>query len=150
MATIPCNDAQELLLSVLSLLDQQSDGTITLDKLLFNDFVWHVWAERNARIFWLTAKSSSSIVQHIIDVVTTNVLYLGLTLPISFQCHWNVPSNDQVAITRLVAARIQSWRLSIVPTSHNLIGIMWRNLHYPVKGRIVLMLNYYEGVYQIL
>ena len=150
LATIHCNGAQELLLSVLSRLDQQSDSAITLGKFLFNAFVWLVQAKRNARIFRLTSKSSSSVVQHITYVVTTTILYLGLTLPISIQCHWNIPSNDQAPITRLVAARIQGWCLSIVPTSHNLIGIMWRDLHYPVKGQIVLMLNYYEGVYQIL
>ena len=72
-----------------------------------------------------------SVVQQITQVVTTKVLYLGINLPSSIQCHWNVPSNDQVHITRLVVERVRGWRLSIVPTNQTLIGIMWRDLHHP-------------------
>ena len=87
--------------------------------------MWHVWEVRNARIFRLTAKTSMSVVQQISLVVTTKVLYLGINLPNSIQCHWNIPSNAQVHITRLVVGRVCGWRLSIVPTNQTLIGVMW-------------------------
>lgn len=37
-----CNDVYELLESIISRIDQQSEGAITLGKLLFNAYVWNV------------------------------------------------------------------------------------------------------------
>ena len=53
-------------------------------------------------------------------------------------------------LPRRAHAIVHGWHLSIVPTKLNLVGIVWRDVHLPVNGKIVPMLNYYEGVYQIV
>ena len=98
----------------------------------------------------MTTKSSISVVQQITQVLTTKALYLGITLPNNIQCHWHIPSTDLVHIPRPITERIHGCCLSNVPTSHSLIGIMWRDLHQPLQGRIVPVLNYYKGIFQIL
>ena len=106
-----------------------------------------MWAERNARIFRVKAKSSGIVVQHIVQVVTTKILYLGLRLPTNIECHWNVPSNDQVIIRNLIGDRAHGWRLSIFTMSQVLVGIMWRDNHHPWKGQRVQLLNYNDGIF---
>lgn len=147
---IACSDAYELLQSVTSRLDQQSEGALTLGKLLFNAFVWHIWAERNCRIFRATSNSSIAITQKIIQVATTRILYLVFSLPQNIQCHWNVPPNVQKHYARMISERRHGWGLSIVPTRQVLIGILWQDLQQPIKGRIEQLLNYYEVIFRIL
>ena len=50
----------------------------------------------------------------------------------------------------MICERCQGQRLSIVPTRHVLVGILWRDIHQPQYGRIVQVLNYYEGIFQLL
>ena len=51
---------------------------------------------------------------------------------------------------KLISEQSQGWRLSIVQVKQDLVGIMWRDIHQPVKGRIEQALNYYEGMCRIL
>ena len=108
----------------MSRIDQNSEDSIILGKLIFNAYVWHVWAERNARIFRHKATSSGSIVRRIIQVVTTRILYLGIRLPDAIHCHWNVPFPAPVHNRPLLHSRLHGWRLSIVALNQVLVGIL--------------------------
>ena len=145
-----CDDVYELLDSIISHIDQHSEGALTLGKILFIAFVWHIWAERNSMIFRTKANSSGAIMQKIIQVTTTKILYLGISLPNNIQCHWNVPPTVQEHFSKLISERSQGWRISIVQTKQDLVGVLWWDIHQLVKGRIEQALNYYEGIFRIL
>jgi len=108
---ISCSIAQELLDSMVSRSDQNRNDSLILAKLLFNAYVWHVWAERNARIFRKVTLPYVSVVQRIIQMVTTKILYLELILPNDIQCHWIVPVHTPVMVANLVTERPSGWRL---------------------------------------
>ena len=117
---------------------------------MFSAYVWCIWAERNGKILKRISNPRASVMQKNFQVMTTKILYLGIRLPNSIQRHWNVPSHVHVNHSTLIGERCQGWRLSIVPTRQVLVGILWRDIHQPQHGRIVQMLNYYEGIFQLL
>lgn len=92
---ISCATQFELLDSIILPLDQRERGLQTLGKLLFNAFIWHIWAERNGRIFNGKTHSSKAVVQKVIQTVRSRFLYLGLTLPNDIDHHWNIPPRIQ-------------------------------------------------------
>lgn len=149
-----CNDVYELLDSIISRIDQQSEGAITLSKLLFNAYVWNIWAERNCRIFRAKAHSIETVVHRISQVITTHLLYLSISLPTNIQCHQNVPPNVSLHThqndSKLICERNHGQRLSIVQTRQDLVGVLWLDLHQPVQVRIESVLNYYARIFRIL
>lgn len=88
--------------------------------------------------------------QKIFQVVTTRILYLGLSLPDNIQCHWNIPPLVHMPHPNLIIERCNGWRLSIVQTNQVLVGILWRDIHQPKHAQIAQVINFYEGVFQLL
>ena len=150
LVLISCSNAQELLDSLVSRLDQHRNDVLILAKLLFNAYVWHVWAERNARIFKNVTLPYGSVVQRIIQVVTTKILYLNLLFPSDIQCHWNVPVHTPLMAANLVHERPSGWWFSILTLPLSLVGILWRDTHHPWRGRQVHSMHLYDDLYQLL
>lgn len=93
---VNCANSIELLDSILLPLDSHEKGLHTLGKLLFSAFVWHIWAERNGRIFRCKANQSMVVVQKIIQIVYSRITYLGIVLPPAIGSHWNIaPCNTE-------------------------------------------------------
>lgn len=89
-----CTSPIELLDSIILPFENQEKGVQTLGKLLFNAFIWHIWAERNGRIFRSTSKTSGAVLQQILHTVCSRIVYLGITLPQDIACHWNIPPSS--------------------------------------------------------
>ena len=134
---------------MVSRIDQNGNDTLILAKIPLNAYVWHVWAERNARIFKKVTLPYGYVVQHIIQIVTTKILYLDLILPHDIQCHWNVPVHTPVMAANLVNDRPSRWRFSVTTLPLSLVGILWRDTHHPWRGRRVQSLQLYDGLYQL-
>eukprot|EP00268_Persea_americana_P005859 TRINITY_DN12021_c0_g4_i3.p2 TRINITY_DN12021_c0_g4~~TRINITY_DN12021_c0_g4_i3.p2 ORF type:complete len:107 (-),score=15.79 TRINITY_DN12021_c0_g4_i3:268-588(-) len=106
---------------MVSRIDQNKNDTLIIAKILFNAYVW---AEHNARIFRNVTLPYGSVVQRIIQIVTTKILYLDLILPNDIQRHWNVPMHTPVVAANPVNERPAGWRFSITTLPLILVGIL--------------------------
>lgn len=93
-----CENPLEMMQSVSFRLDQGNNDIQTLGKLVVNAFVWHIWAERNGRIFQLKVNTTALVIQKILQDVCSRILYLGLQLLEALASHWNIPAKDQINI----------------------------------------------------
>ena len=130
-----CTNPLELLASVTLPLDQQAKGLQTLGKLLFNAFIWRIWAERNGRIFRSNEHSSKVVLQQTIDTVCSRILYLDIALPSEIASHWNLPPSNSSIRPKLPTLMNPGWRVSICSIDTLIVGILWSDVHTPNKGR---------------
>ncbi|XXG63722.1 hypothetical protein AAC387_Pa05g1843 [Persea americana] len=75
---ISCENPFELLESIIFPTEQQKTSLLNLGKILFNAFIWHIWAYRNARIFRSEEHSSTAVLRNIIQTVCSRTHYLDI------------------------------------------------------------------------
>lgn len=89
------------------------------------------------------------MVHEIIQTLHSRLLYLGISLPRSISCHWNLPLESYIH-TQLVHVAYQGWRLSIYSTNHTSVGILWKDNDQPLEGALHSAMDYYQGILQLL
>lgn len=140
---ISCDSPIELLDSILLCVSHQHQGLQTVAKLIFCAYVWHIWAERNRRIFKNQYNPASSVLHCIIQTLQSRLLYLGVSLPESVSCHQNLPPTSYTP-ARLIPIAYQGWSLSLYSTPHASIGIIWVANDQPIEGALQPAMNFYQ------
>eukprot|EP00268_Persea_americana_P005853 TRINITY_DN12021_c0_g3_i3.p1 TRINITY_DN12021_c0_g3~~TRINITY_DN12021_c0_g3_i3.p1 ORF type:complete len:262 (+),score=23.24 TRINITY_DN12021_c0_g3_i3:897-1682(+) len=146
---ISCASPVELLNSVLMRVDQHHQGLQTVAKLIFGAYVWHIWAERNRRIFKDQLCRASFVVHSIMQTLQSRLLYLGTSLLESVSCHWSLPSASYTH-TRFPLLIYNGWRLSIYSTLQTSIGILWKDGDQPLEGVLLSAMDYYQGILRLV
>lgn len=118
-------------------------------RLLFCAYIWYIWAERNHCIFRAQFTPASSAVHRILQTLHSRLLYLGISLPESISCHWNLYPESFIH-TRLVPLTYQGWRLSISSTHHSSVGTLWKDDGQPLEGALHSAVDYYQGILQLM
>ena len=78
---ICCQDIEGLIKSILDRVDTSTPGTLTLIKLIFPAYVWHIWRERNNQFFKHKFERQNHVLQGILSQFQSRVIYLDLLLP---------------------------------------------------------------------
>lgn len=147
---INCTNSFELLDSIILPLENQEKGLQTLGKLIFNAFIWHIWAERNGRIFRSKDTPSKAVVQKITQIICSRINYLGIALPQAVASHWNIAPSTSNTCPKMILRMIPGWRLSICSNNNQLVGILWTDIHKPMAGLIEQDLNLLLTVKRIM
>ena len=104
-----CDSAIDLVESITLWHNPNHKGLLIMGKLLFSAFVWHIWSERNWRIFRSQPKSAMTVVHLIRTTIQTRILYLAIILPDDISSHWNIPPIDQHFHSYVVPAVHPGW-----------------------------------------
>lgn len=111
----------------------------TLTKLLFTFFIWHIWRERNARIFKKYRRRSEYIIKDIISKVHSRCLFLGVHVPSHIESRWNLPPFVPLVHPPIEVglAGKEFWRMSIAFLSSFMIGVLWSDTGDPNFGTMI-------------
>ena len=74
---VSCDYPSEMDLSILDRLDPYDGDLQFLGKLIFTAFVWHIWRERNSRIFKNKASHPSDTLNVILKKVRSRLVSFG-------------------------------------------------------------------------
>ena len=142
---IRCTNLLELLASITPPLDRQANGLQTLGKL-----VWHIWAERNGRIFRSKEHSSKVVLQQITHTVCSRILYLDIALSCEIGNHWNVPPSNSDIHPKWPSLMNPGWRVSICSIDTLIVAILWSDVHTPKECHIEKEFTSFKAVFQIM
>lgn len=106
---------------------------VSLCRLLFTSFIWHIWSERNAQVFWNASKKPEHVLRDIFSMVYTRCMFLGIHVPSNIERRWNFPPFGPLVHPQLVQELVPKegcW-MSIVHVTPVLVGVLWLEMGGP-------------------
>ena len=77
LLVVPCDSPFEMILSILNQLDPNHRE---LQTLIFLSYLWHIWRERNARVFQNKSSPPQDILHAILNKIRSRITFLWLSL----------------------------------------------------------------------
>lgn len=92
----------------LAACDHSKEGNSTLASLCFPAFIWHVWRERNNRIFNFCNKPWEAILNEVLNEVRAKAIFLNMDTSPILAAAWNLTANEKRHLPSMVQSRFSA------------------------------------------